>query len=275
MPRFVPTVLTMADMRKICWSPCPESYAAAGPFCELRPHFTTRLEGKNFCFKFQDDSTLWYRFGRGFLEWSNDGQFFHEEYAECLESRRRDIFLIHHLRTHENPCSAVTLVIDIAKSLVTLVACKFGTIHANRDVSRKVIFGAYNGAAPGHTLTDELTGVVIDWKFADNVIIHQMYENVTCCAFVSPPPAAAPEWKEFFITFNPTKYVKLREKLYLISFCAPGSSGMEASMLMDLRSMTQIGAMFGIDTADTLRSYSFGGHGAYAGVAFIGRYTVE
>ena len=271
MPRILPTVLTKTDIRKICLSPS----TTAGVLSEMRPRHTELLNRKSFCFEFSNGINLWYRFGKECLEWSQDGRTFYEEYAECLESTRQNVFLVHHLRTHENPYSAVTLVIDTAESLITLVDDRLGTIHSNRDVCRKVEFGCFDGAVPGHVLTKELTGVVIDWKIADSVIIHQMYENESCCAFVSPPPPTAPEWKEFFITFNPTKYVKLRDKLYLISFTAPGSSGIEANMLMDLDSMTQVGSLFGIDLADTLRSYTFGGYGSYAEVAFVGRYTVE
>jgi hypothetical protein len=152
-----------------------------------------------------------------------------------------------------------------------------GTVYSNRDVCRKVLFGALENAnvIRRHEMTDELTGKVIDWKFAPGVVIHQLYENRSCCAFVSPPPAAAPDWAVFFSTFNPTQYVKIRDNLYLLSFYAPGSSGMEVSMLMDLNAMAQVGAAFGIDPSDTLRSYTFGGVGAWADPAFIGRYNIE
>ena len=50
---------------------------------------------------------------------------------------------------------------------------------------------------------------------------------------------------------------------------------MEGDMLMDLEHMTGVGSVFGIDNKDSLRSYTFGGRGAYADVAFVGHYTVE
>lgn len=175
------------------------------------------------------------------------------------------------------PYAAATIVIDLPNASVTYVDMALGTVKSNRDVLRTVRFGTIGDAAADcvHALTDELTGVVMDWKFAEGAIIHQMYENWSCCEFVSPPPVDALEWREFFLTFNPTKYVKIQDKLYLISFFAPGSSGAAADMLMDLNTMTCVGSFFGIDNQDTLRSYTFGGRGAYADVAFIGRYTVE
>ena len=277
MPRQVPTVLTMADLRSICDAPRPDSYAVSGVISALRPVFSQSLQDSSLCFSLDSGEKRWYRFGETGLSYSADGLQFHKEYAECLESTAAGVYLIHHLRTDVNPCAAVTVVFDSKAGLVTLIEDRLGTVYANRDVCRNVQFGALEGVdtAHRHALTDELTGKVIDWKYAPGVVIHQLYENRSCCAFVSPPPAAAPDWKVFYATFNPTKYVKIRDGLYLLSLYAPGSSGMEVSMLMDLHAMRQVGAAFGIDLTDTLRSYTFGAAGAWADPAFVGRYTIE
>jgi hypothetical protein len=277
LPRIIPTVLTMSDMRAICNNPSPNVYAIGGAISASRPRFTQKLQGRQLCFAMDNGEKWQYNFETDGLSLSIDGQTCRKEYAQCLESAVSGVYLIHHLHTGVVPCSATTTVFDERESLVTLVSDTFATVHANRDVCRKVSFGALEGAPvkERHAVTDKMTGRVIDWKYANDIIIHQLYENKSCCAFVSPPPSSAPDWSVFFTTFNPTKYIRIRENLYLLSFYAPGSSGMEVSMLMDLDSMTQIGAAFGIDTTDTLRSYTFGAKGAWAEVAFIGRYTVE
>ena len=151
-----------------------------------------------------------------------------------------------------------------------------GTVHSNRDVKRILKHGYIGDAQPSqrHAKTDELVGAILDWRLADDVVFHAMYETVQCCAFVSPPPAAAPDWSGFFPTFNPAKYRKIADSLYLVTFTAPSSSGMEASMLMDLKRMRAIGSVFGIDMTDTLRSYTFGAHGAHAAIGFIGKYNI-
>jgi hypothetical protein len=277
LPRNIPTVLTMADLGAICNHPPVSSYNVSGVISPLRPRFTSKLQGKAVCFSLDDGSKRWYKFERDALSFSTDGENFQQEYAESLESTVSGVFLIHHLHTDVVPCAASTLMLDTETALVTLVSDTLGTVYSNRDVNRKVLFGTLEGASgkEPHALTDDLTGRVIDWKYAQNVIVHQMYENRSCCAFVSPPPAAAPDWRVYFATFNPTKYVKIRKNLYLVSFYAPGSSGMEVTMLMDLDAMAQIGAAFGVDMTDTLRSYTFGGVGAWAEAAFRGRFTVE
>jgi len=277
LPRIVPTVFTMTDMHTACYAVHPSSYAVSGAISALRPVFTSKLQGRQICLTLENGEEHWYQFEGESLSLSFDGENYRKVYAECIESAVQGVFMIHYLNTEIVPYSAATMVFDERSGLVTLVSDTLGTVNSNRDVCRKVTFGALKGTntKERHALTDDMTGKVIDWKYADGVIIHQLYENRSCCAFVSPPPEAASDWKDFFSTFNPTKYVKISENLYLLSFYAPGSSGMEVSMLMDLSSMTQIGAAFGIDDKDILRSYTFGGIGAWAEPAFRGRYTVE
>lgn len=277
LPRTIPTVLTTFDLQRICLNPQPALYAAAGAAGAQRPDFTARLNGRELCFAMDDGRKLWYAFHGDHLSVGGESAVRREEYAECLASAAEGVYLIHHLNTGSDPCGASTLVYDEKTGLATLVSDTFNTVWADRDVNRTVTFGALDGVGTKerHACTDRLTGTVIDWKYAEGMIIHQLYENRSCCAFVSPPPEAAPEWSVFFSTFNPTKYVQIRENLLLLSFYAPGSSGMEVSALMDLDTMTQVGAVFGIDMTDALRSYTFGANGAWAEVAFVGRYTVE
>lgn len=275
MPRIVPTVLTMRDIRKLCGTASAAACAQSCLSSALRPAMDFSLAGQELRFFLDNGQALTYRFDRQQLAWSSGGAF-HEEYAECFSAGREGLYFVHHMKTDAVPYSAATLVIDLPHASVTYVDMTLGTVKSNRDVQRTVRFGTIGGAAAcAHALTDELTGVVIDWMFAEDAIIHQMYENWSCCVFVSPPPAAMLEWSGFFLTFNPTKYVRVQDQLYLISFCAPGSTGAEADMLMDLNTMTCVGSFFGIDYQDALRSYTFGGRGAYAEPAFIGRYTVE
>jgi hypothetical protein len=275
MPINIPTILTMADMKRICRAATPQTLGQSGVISELRPDFSSKLQGCSFTFYLDSGVVLHYQFSDHGLAWREEGGEWREEACDCLESSANGVFLIHHLRTHVCPCEAVTLVLDSRTMLVTWVHDRLGNKNANRDVSRTVVFGAAGETASRHTRTDELVGTVIDWKFADDVMIHSIYETTTCCAFVSPPPAAAPDWRDFFATFNPARYVRIAESLYLVSFYAPGASGMEVTMLIDLANMRAIGAAFGLDRTDTLRSYTFGARGARATLGFTGRYTID
>ena len=278
MPRNVPTVLTMKDIHNICLKAAPATLAQSGAISSLRPAFSSKLCTAEIRCSFEDNSVLEYRFSNSkhSLAWREAGGEWHEDACECLESSVENVFLIHHLLTETIPYGAATLVLDLNTSLVTRVEDRIGTIQSNRDVKRTVLCGYIGDTQPSalHTKTDELVGAILDWRFADDVVLHAMYETVQCCAFVSPPPAAAPDWSGFFKTFNPAKYRKIADKLYLISFTAPSTSGMEANMLMDLNRMRAVGSVFGIDMTDTLRSYTFGARGAHAAIGFIGQYNI-
>ena len=278
MARDLPTWLTLCDLEKICMNARRDQFRKSGLISSLRPNFSHDLAGKSVDLIFEDESRISYQFHRDHLVFSQ-GDTSTEEEMEILPSARPNVYLVHHLRTDIIPWQAVTLVLDFDRKSATMLDLKFGTIHSNRDVCRTVRFAGIAGQSSdssscAHAFTEDLTGVVMDWRFTPEICIHQMYENISCCAFVSPVPDAAPEWSGFFTTFNPTRYIRLADRLYFISFCAPGSTGLEADMLMDLDSMTCTGSAFGIDWMDKLCFYTFGGIGACAEVGFRGQYTV-
>ena len=280
MPRKIPTVLTWLDIRELCSFPSASTFRSNldGPV-KRKPFFMP--DGTELCLCLEDGRFLHYRFEGHFLLWS-DGEEFHEEKYECFRLRE-DVTFLHHLRTAESPYSAATLILDGSSSSVTFVEMNLGTVYANREVARTIHFGTFTfGEKPdkaasvcAHHLTDRLTGVVIDWKYSPSARIHEMYENRTCCAFVSPVPEDIPEWADFFTTFNPSQYVEFGRNLWLVSFCALGQSGVTVNQLMDLSDMTCVGSFFGIDSSDRLRSYTYGGVGAFADVAFVGEYAIE
>ena len=276
MPYKRTTALTMHDIRALCFQAKESEYACDPVISELRPRFTKKLRDKAYTLEFSDGGRLFYRFDRFGLSWSEDGESWEEEKAECLESSRENVFLVHHLRTHVNPYEAVTLVLDENTGCAVMVFDKFGKASGTRDVDRKVRIGRFEEKTETlPAFTDELIGKVIDWKFADEIRIHTIYCNVQCLAFVSPAPEKAPGWADYFPTFNPTRYVKLEEGLYLVSFYAPYACGMEVSMLIDLAAMRALGAAFGFDSTDKFCSYTFGAKGAYAPMGFLGSYTVD
>lgn len=276
MPRWIPTLLTFSDIRRICQeSSADPGLHQSGMISSLKPELSADLNGKEFDFTFSDGTVLHYLFQDKTADW-NDGSRSGHETVEVMPSTAEGVYLIHHLRTDQVPYGASTLIFDLKSNLVTFIRDELGTVHANRDVEREVLFGwSGQNQSETHQFSEKLVGNVIDWKFADQVKIHSMYEATNCCAFVSPPPPQVPEWEQYFITFNPSKYIRIRENLFAISFCAPGSSGMETTMLIDLEKMTAVGATFGIDSADRLRSYCFGAKGAHAPVGFIGHYSID
>ena len=46
-------------------------------------------------------------------------------------------------------------------------------------------------------------------------------------------------------------------------------------MLIDLKKMRAVGAVFGFDSTDKFCSYTFGAKGAFAQFGFLGLYTVQ
>lgn len=275
MPYNRATVFTVKDLEELCAAADPAQYAKDPVVSALRPAFTNKLREKEFRFVFSDGGELEYRFDRFGLAWREAGDW-NEERAECLESTREGVFLVHHLRTHVLPYEAATLVIDTNARLVTMVWDRLGKASQTRDVNRAVRFG-YWGEKPAAlpAYTEELVGKCIDWKFADDIRIHSICCNLQCIAFVSPAPPKAPGWADFFPTFNPARYVRLAEGLFLVSFYAPYACGMEVSMLIDLERMRALGAAFGFDATDRFCSYTFGAKGAFAEMGFLGLYTVS
>ena len=276
MPYKRTTQFTMHDLKALCFSAREDDYTRDPVISDLRPRFTKKLREKLFSLEFTDGGKLFYRFDRFGLSWSEDGESWEEEKAECLESTRGGVYLVRHLRTHVTPFEAVTLVLDENTGSAVLVHDAFGKASGTRDVRRTVRIGWF-GEKPDllPAFSDELVGKVIDWKFADEIRIHTVYCNVQCLAFVSPVPEKAPGWADYFETFNPTRYVKVAHGLYLVSFYAPYACGMEVSMLIDLSAMRALGAAFGLDSTDRFCAYTFGAKGAYAPLGFVGSYTVD
>lgn len=275
MARRIPTLLTSYDVQRICLNSAPQSLEDCYISKKSYNRFNLSQFGNAFDLEFQDGQKLHYRFGRDYLEWSTDGTNFHEEKAAASVVDDKYIY-IHHMFTDKLPYTASTMVIDPSKGYAVCIDMCFGNKYSDRDVNRTVRYAGLNRPCPVEDLlTDELTGAVIDWKYEENCRVHSMYENRSCSEFVSDIPAKMPEWEDFYYTFNPTKYVKLDEKVYLISFYAPGMSGVCVNQLMNLHTMKCIGSFWGIDFTDKLRSYMFDGYGACADVAFIGRYTVD
>ena len=276
MPFKRTTVFTRKDIIELCVAANPEQYLRDPIISDLRPAFSKKLREREFTFLFADGGKIDYRFDRFGVCWREEGEEWNEETAEVLESTRDCVFLLHHLRTQVNPFEAASLVIDTNSNLVTMIYDKIGKASQTRDIDRKVRFGWF-GEKPAQLqdLTDELIGKVIDWKYADDIIIHTLYCNVQCLAFISPLPAKAPGWEDYFPTFNPTKYIKIAEELYLDSFYAPHAGGMEVSMLIDLKKMRAVGATFGFDSTDKFCSYTFGAKGAFAQLGFLGLYAVN
>lgn len=275
MARRIPTLLTAYDIRRICLDSTEKTLEEC--FISKKSYNRFDLSGLGSACElvFENGEKTHYRFGRDYLEWSTDGSHFHEEKAACTIVEDRYVFL-HHMFTDRLPYSAATIVIDLKKEYAVCIDMQLGNIHSDRDVNRAVRYAGLNRACPAmDLLTDEMTGVIVDWKYEEDCRIHSMYENRSCSEFVSYIPEKMPEWEDFFYNFNPTKYVKLDEKTYLISFYAPGMSGVCVNQLMNLDTMKCIGSFWGIDFSDKLRSYMFDGYGAYAETAFVGRYTVD
>lgn len=276
MPAITATALTRKDIIHVLSRITPEEYSA--PPCSLyeRKILSNDLVGKNLEIHLPDHQTLCYCFDRKYLTWSEDNKESHEEYYELLKLPNRSVYLLHHLRTHVLPYEAMTLILEPERGQATVVYDRIGKASGTRDVNTKILYGTIGNAGDCHQKeTEDLVCKTIDWKYGENAIIHTSYVNCECLAFTSPAPATMPGWKDYFNTFNPARYISLDQDLMLVSFYAPCASGMEVSMLMDLRDMTALCSAFGFDSTDHFCSNTFTAKGAYASFGFIGRFTIE
>ena len=135
------------------------------------------------------------------------------------------------------------MIIDTETKLVTWVRLLIGTEIADNCVQSIFLFGSYSDESKElHHYTDEMAGILLNWQYSDEFSIR--HEYVTPYNMLSPGDATADEEEMLFRKTLPTKYVKIRDNLFLVSFIEDGGS--EAALLIDMDCLRDVGAFYGI-----------------------------
>jgi hypothetical protein len=195
---------------------------------------------------------------------------------EALEADETCI-MVHHLRRNKHPLEAMTLFIDLKSTLVTAAHMRIGNRFTNRECTRKFMFGAFR-AADGSLVekrqgyTNYLVGKTTRWYyFADTPNMNHVFVSnrlhVSC--IMMPPEAAgmggAPA----------TEYIKLNDTLYVFSWVEEKASGVTGIVCMDFSNASDngrlhdCGVFFGINSSNSLQSFTYGGPGELAPMGVI------
>lgn len=245
----------------------------SGLIGRFRPPFSSFFAGKQYTFHFDNGRTLYYRFNdEHSLAWSEDGETYTEEFYDALESTVQNVFFVHHIRQHTIPIQGLSLVIDTERELITWFDLYFGTEESDKNVGYDIHFGWYGAPkAERHCFTDEMTGVVLDWKYTDDFIIRHAYLTPDC---VSSPGAPTEDESEYlFRKLLPASFTKIRDGLYTATFVEDGGS--EATLLIDLVRLHDVGAFFSMGEDGQLSSYTVGAVAGRGTFGFDGTYAIE
>ena len=264
-------VYTLEEIKGFCAATDFEQSRTSDLISHFRPPFSDAFQGKELLMTLDNGETISYRFADAHtLSWSIDDSPYKEEYYEALESTAKNVYLIHHIRRDVLPFEGVTMVVDTDSELVTRIRLWFGTEESDINVNAQISFGYYGQPKEArHTWTDELCGVILDWKYADDFIIR--HEYISMDAMLSPGEPTDDEEAYLFRKVLSASYVKIRNNLYIVSFAEDGGSVF--NLLIDLAALRDVGAIFGIGEKG-LSSYTIGAVAGRGVFGFTGQYAI-
>ena len=265
-------VFTSEEMKEMCRKTDLFKRAGSSLISHFRPPFTDKLAGKEFDFRFTDGIRLRYRFlEKHVLEWSENGSDYTKEDYEALESTIENVIMVHHIRHETCPYQGLTIIVDLDAELVTWVDLNFGTEISDKNVRFEYHFGYYNDPKPTHGYTEELCGVILDWKYSDDFIIRHAY--ISPWAMTSPGEPTDNEEEYLFRKTLPATYAKIRDGLYTVSFAE--DDGSEATLLIDLKRQRDVGAFYSMSDKGQLGSYMIGAVAGRGKFGFTGEFSIE
>jgi len=264
-------VYTAEEINEFCRITDFEKSRTSDLVSHFRPPFSEYFSEKEMICTFDNGSKLYYRFsGAHTLLWSENGSQYNEEYYESLESTTKNVYLIHHICRTAMPYEGVTMIIDSDAELVTLVQHCFGTEQSDINVNNRICFGYFGEPKQArHSWTDELCGVILDWKYADNFVIR--HEYISLDAMLSPGEPTDDEEAYLFRKVLSASYVKIRSGLYIVCFAEDGGS--QFTLLIDLVALRDVGAIFGLGEKG-LASYTIGAVAGRGSFGFTGEYAI-
>ena len=265
-------VYTLEEIKGFCSATDFEKSRTSELISHFRPSFSQAFQGKELALTFDNGENYSYRFSDAHtLSWSKDGSPYTEEYYEALESTVKNVYLIQHIRSNVLPFEGVTMILDTESELVTFVRQWFGTEESDINVNAQISFGYYGKPKQArHSWTDEMCGVILDWKYTDEFIIR--HEYISMDAMLSPGEPTDDEEAYLFRKVLSADYVKIRENLYVVSFAEDGGS--RFNLLIDLAALRDVGAIFGLGEKG-LSSYTIGAVAGRGSFGFSGQYAID
>lgn len=235
-----------------------------------RTGFCADLVGRELPCRFDDGIRLTFRFpDLHTLEWCENGGAWHEEYYEALLSTGGNVIGVHFFRRHVLPFEGAFVVFDMDTGFVTWVSIQIGAAFDEKFARSFPHFGEIEGfgthEGERHHFSNDLVGTSIDWEYNENFSIRHSYVSPTLTISPHLPEKNYDENDESFVgrRFLPAFNAKIRDKLLLTSFTEPGNCS--AVLLIDLKSVHDIGCFFGLTHGGTLSSETITAHGGIGG----------
>jgi hypothetical protein len=233
------------------------------------------LVGKEFTVRYDDGGPVWeYRFdGLKKLRWREEGETqWHEEVYEAFEPDKELIFFAH-MHSGMKPYQCVKIVLDFANGLTSCTHSQVGSRYMANEVSYKIIFGVIemDGLIPPgywrHTFTDELVGRALTWNYSDTLTSMHVYSTPHSYSWTifMENGAMGMQWS------SPSRYVKIREGIYLFSWVEEACNGGQGTILINTKTMHDCGFGFS-GTKDGLRLDTMGAYARNAGIYDIKKY---
>ncbi len=237
---------------------CP--HYNVGALVGRRPPFYTKFAGREFTLRYDNGGpALFHRFlDEHKLVWSMDGGEEHEEYYEALQIDK-SVFLLAYLRRGSRPATSFTAVLDMEMNLTTLILSSMGTPQAAREVSQRIWHGVIDRdgmPAPlawRHHSTRDLVGRSMGWSYRDDMTSQHIFGAPNAIAWVIlQGPGSG------LLGCAPCKYYKINDHLYLYSWVESMGSGQQGVVLMNLRTMHDVGTFYGIHHGQEFEFYTYG-----------------
>lgn len=177
-----------------------------------------------------------------------------------VKTMDHEVYFINTLITGTPGSRQVSLIADTKTGCATICDAHIGTEAYTTEVDREFFFGRLDGDYEGgelHHFTLEMLGKVILWEYDPKIYkIKHMYNSnlyYTYCNY--------DEKLGLWMATNPANYIKIRDDLYLFSFIEARQTGVQSLLLMDMKTVRDIGSFYGFA----------GDHLLCAGVGAVGQ----
>ena len=197
------------------------------------------------------------------VEWRTPGGPLHWESYGCLQAEEGVFFAASVLRGTAHP-TCVTLVLDDENDLVTMAVSRLGVFPGRPRLAEvNFTFGAVRRPdkplpVRRHGFTRDLVGKKITWHYSTGFVNTHIYpceRFCRTCSLQSGSTIASPAAEEERLIYEePTRFIRIREGMYLISFIEdnmnradPAHGGNNLMILTNLRRGFDSGRTFSLN----------------------------
>ena len=182
-----------------------------------------------------------------------------------------ELYMAAYLQRCSRPATSCTIVLDLKMNLTTMIRSSMGTAVSARDIDQRVWHGVIRreGMMPPlawrHHPTRDLVGLSTGWSYRDDMASQHIYGSpygISWVILTGPGNG--------LLGSAPCKYFKIREHVYLYSWLETMGSGQQGVVLMNMKTMHDVGTFYGVNHAQRFEFYTYGAKGY-----ILGRYSTR